>query len=314
MSLRPRIPPQKHVCRSGARKRCDQGCSKSKILTPSASREVVEQLVESKLSITRACKIAGLSRAVYYKRPTAASEREAEVIDELNAIVAKQGRWGFWKCYTRLRIDGRSGNKKRVHRMSCDMGLNLPPRTKKRLPDRRRPPSDLPTEPNGCGALEFMHDALCCGRRFRTLNVIDEASRECLTIEIGTSIPSERLIRVLSRLVEFYGAPDAIRLDNGPDPISSAFTERAASKGIAIRYIQPGKPYQNAFIERFNRTYRTEVLEAHLFAKLEQVQVITSQWLIDYNEYRPHESLGGVPPVFFYASANPWPESLSANV
>lgn len=91
----------------------------------------------------------------------------------------------------------------------------------------------------------------------------------------------------------------AIRLDNGPELVSGAFTEWAASKGIAIRYIQPGKPNQNAFIERFNRTYRTEVLDAHLFAALEQVQAITSQWLLDYNEYRPHEALGGVPPVLF---------------
>lgn len=144
-----------------------------------------------------------------------------------------------------------------------------------------------------------MHDALYCGRRFRTLNVIDEANRECLTIEIGTSIPSARLIRVLSRLIDCYGTPDAIRLDNGPELVSQMFTEWAAAKSIAIRYIQPGKPNQNAFIERFNRTYRTEVLDAYLFTNLEQVQAITDQWLIDYNEYRPHEALGNIPPVQF---------------
>nr|WP_232468116.1 transposase family protein [Bordetella genomosp. 13] len=103
----------------------------------------------------------------------------------------------------------------------------------------------------------------------------------------------------MSRLVDCYGAPDAIRLDNGPKLVSQAFTEWAAAKGIAVRYIQPGKPNQNAFIERFNRAYRTEVLDAHLFANLEQVQAITDQWLVDYNEYRPHEALGGVPPVLY---------------
>ena len=144
-----------------------------------------------------------------------------------------------------------------------------------------------------------MHDALYCGRRFRTLNVIDEANRECLIIEIGTSIPSARLIRVLSRLIDCYGTPNAIRLDNGPELVSRMFTEWAAAKSIAIRYIQPGKPNQNAFIERFNRTYRTEVLDAYLFTNLEQVQAITDQWLIDYNEYRPHEALGNIPPVQF---------------
>ncbi len=113
------------------------------------------------------------------------------------------------------------------------------------------------------------------------------------------SIPSARLIRVLSRLIDCYGPPDAIRLDNGPEMISDAFTEWAVAKGISIRYIQPGKPNQNAFIERFNRTYRTEELDAHLFANLEQVQAITERWLVDYNEYRPHESLGGLPPAHF---------------
>lgn len=255
--------------------------------------------MESKLSITRACQIAGLSRAAYYKRPTPAEQRDAEVIDALNAIVARHGRWGFWKCFMRLRLDGRCWNKKRVHRVYCEMGLNLPRRCKKRLTDRPRQALDHSLEPNRCWALDFMHDALYCGRRFRTLNVIDEANRECLAIEVGTSIPSARLIRVLNRLINCYGAPEAIRLDNGPEMVSQAFTEWAAARGIAVRYIQPGKPNQNAFIERFNKTYRTEVLDAHLFANLQQVQTITEQWLIDYNEYRPHDSLGGVPPVQF---------------
>ncbi|MGE8567064.1 MAG: integrase core domain-containing protein [Achromobacter sp.] len=158
---------------------------------------------------------------------------------------------------------------------------------------------DLATEPNRCRALDFMHDALYCGRRFRTLNVIDEANRECLAIEVGMSIPSARLVRILSRLVDCYGPPDAIRLDNGPEMISEAFTELAAAKGISIRYIQLGKPNQNAFIKRFKRTYRTEVLDAHLFANLERVQAITDRWLANYNKYRPHESLGGLPPVQF---------------
>lgn len=135
------------------------------------------------------------------------------------------------------------------------MGLNLPRRTKKRIPDRLRQLLTVANEPNRCWALDFMHDALYCARRFRTLNVMDEANRECLAIEIGTSIPSSRLVRVLNRLLEQHGKPDAIRLDNGPELISSVFTEWAAARDIAIRYIQPGKPNQNAFIERFSRPY-----------------------------------------------------------
>ncbi len=158
---------------------------------------------------------------------------------------------------------------------------------------------DLAYEVNRCWALDFVHDALYCGRTFRTLNVIDEANRECLTIEVGTSIPSVRLIRVLDRLIDCYGAPEAIRCDKGPEMCSQAFTDWAADRGIHIRYIQPGKPNQNAFIERFNRTYCTEVLDAYLFSTLEQVRAITDRWLRDDNEYRPHASLGDIPPVQF---------------
>lgn len=156
------------------------------------------------MSIMRACQIAGLSRATYYKRPALASERDAEVIDALNAIVTRHGRWGFWKCFARLRLDGRCWTKKRVHRVYCEIDLNMPRRCRKRLPDRPRQPLELANASNCCWALDCMHDTLYCGRRFRTLNVIDEANRECLAIEIGTSIPSARLIRVLNRLIDCY--------------------------------------------------------------------------------------------------------------
>jgi len=144
-----------------------------------------------------------------------------------------------------------------------------------------------------------MRDSLYCGKIFRTLNVIDEANRECLTIDIGTSIPSVRLIRTLDRLIDYYGKPQAIRLDNGPEMTSDKFVEWARDRDIRIRYIQPGKPNQNAFIERFNRSYRNEVLNAHLFDNIGQVQAITEQWLHEYNKNRPHQSLGNVPSVQF---------------
>lgn len=253
---------------------------------------MAEELVAAKLTITRACRITGLSRAAYYSRPESALQRDAAVIDALNGVVQKHGRWGFWKCYNRLRLDGYRWNHKHVHRVYCNMGLNIPNRTIKRLKDRAPQPLDLAHEVNRCWALDFVHDALYCGRTFRTLNVIDEANRECLTIEVGTSIPSARLIRVLERLIDCYGAPDAIRCDNGPEMCSQTFTDWAGDRGIHVRYIQPGKPNQNAFIERFNRTYRTEVLDAYLFSTLEQVRAITDRWLRDYNEYVPTNRWG----------------------
>ena len=141
-----------------------------------------------------------------------------------------------------------------------------------------------------------MADTLYGGRTFRTFNVIDEGNREVLGIEVADSIPSLRVIRVME-LIELYGKPQALRLDNGSEFTSIAFTEWCQEQGIELRFIQPGKPDQNAFIERFNRTYRTEVLNAYLFEAISQVRQITDDWLIRYNEIRPHDALGSLPPA-----------------
>ena len=137
------------------------------------------------------------------------------------------------------------------------------------------------------------------GRPFRTLNVIDEGNREALRIECGTSIPSVRLVRVMDQLLELYDKPEAIRMDNGPELTSQSFEEWAEKHKIRLIFIQPGKPNQNAFIERFNRSFRTEVLNANLFNTIDEVQEAADQWVMDYNEYRPHESLGNIPPAVF---------------
>jgi putative transposase len=129
------------------------------------------------------------------------------------------------------------------------------------------------------------------------LNVIDEGNREALRIECGTSISANRLTRVMSELVEVYGKPRAIRLDNGPEMTSHQFTDWAHDNGIELLFIQPGKPNQNAFIERFNRSFRTEVLDAYLFNSVAEAQAAADEWLTDYNECRSHESLGNVPPL-----------------
>ena len=149
-----------------------------------------------------------------------------------------------------------------------------------------------------------MHDALYGGRRFRTLNVLDEGNREGLAIQIGTSIPSARVIRLMEQLIEVYGRPAALRIDNGPELTAEAFVDWCRQKAIELRYIQPGKPDQNAYIERFNRSYREEVLSAYVFESIEQVQLLTDEWLRTYNEERPHDSLGRVPPLTFMPRPN----------
>jgi putative transposase len=252
---------------------------------------------EMRLPVSRACSVARLSRAAYYRPVVDQGVRDGEVIAALNDLVAVELRWGFWKCYDRLRQMGRPWNHKRVHRIYCDMRLNQKRRAKRRLPKRERQPLLVTERINAVWALDFMHDALYGGRRVRTLNVIDEANRGALGIDVATSIPASRVIRFVGQLIEIHGKPSAIRCDNGPELTSQTFTEWCQERGIDIRFIQPGKPDQNAYIERFNRSYREEVLSAHLFESIADVQEITDDWLRRYNEIRPHDALGSLPPA-----------------
>jgi putative transposase len=275
-------------------------------------RQAAEVLVKDHgLSIGRACEVMRLSRTAWYRRPRSHMERDRAVIEVLNDLVARKPRWGFWKLHDRLRLDGLGINHKRLHRVYCALHLNLPRRTKRRLPTRLRQPLAAPTRLNEIWALDFMADAFYGGRAFRTLNVIDEGNREVLGIEVATSIPSRRVIRVMQQLIELYGKPRALRLDNGSELTSIAFTEWCESQGITLRFIQPGKPDQNAYIERFNKTDRTEVLNAYVFDSIEQVRQITESWLHEYNEERPHDSLGRVPPLTFMPRQKPPLESRS---
>ena len=282
-------------------------------MTPSAKREVLAVLVqEHRISVRRACQAVRLSRAAYYRPPRSRLVRDADVVTALNDVVARHSRWGCWKCFYRLRRGGHRWNHKRVHRVYCALRLNLPRRSKRRVPARLRQPLAAPTRLNETWALDFMVDALYDGRPFRALTVIDEGNREALAIEIGTSIPSARVIRVLDELVRLYGHPARVRVDNGPELVAEAFVEWCAAQQISLGYIQPGKPDQNAFIERFNRTYREEVLDAYLFDSLEQVRAITEAWLATYNTERPHDSLGQVPPLTFLPRPETVPESTFA--
>jgi putative transposase len=263
------------------------------------------------LSIARACRIVRFSRAAHYRPPRSALERDAEVIRALREIIEKSPRAGFWKCFGRLRRKKRLWNHKRVHRVYCALKLNLPRRSKRRVPARFRQPLIAPTALNQIWALDFMSDALYGGRKIRTLNVIDEGNREALAIEVAVSIPSVRVIRVLEELVAIHGKPKALRLDNGPELTSEAFLEWCQERNIGVRHIQRGKPDQNAFIERFNRSYRDGVLDAYVFDSIEEVRAATNEWLEDYNTERPHDSLGRVPPLTFLPRLEPTWESRS---
>ena len=222
-----------------------------------------------------------------------------QTLQQLQIIAERKPRWGFKKMNAYLRNQGYRWNHKRLYRVYCEMKLNLPRRKKKRLPERERQSMEVIPLPNQVWSMDFMSDALYAGRRFRTLNILDEGVREALAIVVDTSIPSGRVIRVLEQQMELRGKPAAIRCDNGPEFCAQSFIDWCNEHGIEIRYIQPGKPNQNAFIERFNKSYRQEVLNAHLFSTLDQVREISEQWRIKYNEYRPHDALGRIPPAMY---------------
>jgi len=238
-----------------------------------------------------------LSRSAYYRAPADWTVRDAEIIAALAQLVEGKPSRGFWKCRQQLRRQRRPWNHKRIYRVYKRMNLHLRRPAKRRLPKRERVALYVPRLPDTVWSADFMSDALLCGRRFRLFNVVDDFNREVLHIEVDTSITSERLIRIFERLQRDRGLPQVLRTDNGPEFLGEAFTQWAKQAGMAIQYIQPGKPNQNAYIERFNRTLRDELLDQNLFVRLDDVREAVYWWMIEYNEQRTHDSLGELTPV-----------------
>jgi putative transposase len=249
------------------------------------------------LSERQACHTVQLIRSVF--RYEARRSVDEPLAQELRQLADRQPRWGCGKMTDYLRNQGHAWNHKRIHRVYRVLALHLKRKPKKRLPARIAQTLAVPEQVNQTWSLDFMSDSLSNGRTFRTLNVIDDFNREALWIEVDTSLPAERVVRVLEQLLDWRGKPTSIRMDNGPELISQRLESWAKEKHIELLHIQPGKPAQNAYIERFNRTYREEVLDAYLFDDLEEVRHITESWLEDYNAIRPHEALQGIPPRQF---------------
>ena len=254
------------------------------------------------VSVVRSCTAVGLARAAYYQGPVDWQLRDADVIEALNKLVDAHPRWGVWKFIDRLRALGHPWNHKRIYRVYRQLGLNQPRRTKRRLPRRPSLPVFVPEGPNEVWSADFMSDALYHGSRFRTFNILDDYNREVLAIEVDTSLRTERVIRVLNRLKVDRELPHMIRVDNGPEFLSQQLHDWGKSNRVLIYHIQPGRPTQNAFIERFNRTYRNEVLNLYLFRSLEEVRELTADWMTIYNEQRPHEALQGAAPCTYHKS------------
>lgn len=217
---------------------------------------------------------------------------------QLRQMADMHSRWGFWMMYHRLRAMNFKDNNKRVYRIYTDMKLNLRRKYKKRLPMRIKQPLVQPLHHNLTWSMDFVHDGLFQGKPFRAFNIIDDFNREALSIAIDTSLTSQRVIRELNKLVEWRGRPEQLRVDNGPEFICQALQDWCGNQ-TKLLFIQKGKPHQNGYIERFNRTYRDEVLEQFAFENLGQARLATQAWMWVYNNERPHSSLGYLTPNQF---------------
>ena len=223
---------------------------------------------------------------------------DIDIKQMLKDLAKQYPRYGFKKLFSLIRLDKHNWNHKRVYRNYLELGLNLQRKPKKRLAPRTAQKLVQPATLNVCWSLDFMSDSLNNGSRFRTANVLDDCNREALGILVEGSLPSTRITAWLDDIAAWRGYPLKIRVDNGPENIASHFKLWANLHKIEIQYIQPGKPAQNGYIERFNRSYREEVLNMYLFDHIEQAQDLTDKWLVHYNEIRPHEALGNVPPAY----------------
>ena len=207
-------------------------------------------------------------------------------------------RWGFGLCFLYLRnVKGYGWNHKRVYRIYRELELNLRIKPRRRIKRDRPDPLGETTAINQVWSMDFMSDSLVDGRSLRTFNVIDDYNREGLGIEVDLSLTSTRVIRSLENIIEWRGKPSAIRCDNGPEYIAQALIDWANKQHITLLYIQPGKPTQNAYVERFNRTVRHEWLDLHDFNSVEHAQILATKWLWIYNNERPNTAVGGIPPA-----------------
>jgi len=284
------------------------------VVGPRAEREAVRVArAEGQLSERRACELIGMNRgSCRYRRK---ERNEAALRSRLLELAGERPRFGYRRLHRMLRRGKENGtakwvvNHKRVYRIYRKEGLAMRRRKGKRFRAAARVPMVLPTRANQMWTMDFTRDSLASGRKFRTLNLMDGYTREALCIEVDTSLPGLRVVQVLERVAEERGLPEAIQVDNGPEFISRVVDQWAYAKGVALHFIEPGKPVQNAFIESFNGKFRDECLNQNWFTSLGDARRIIEAWRMDYNTVRPHSSLGYLTPEEYAAAIAARPAS-----
>jgi putative transposase len=251
----------------------------------------------------RACRLLTLARSTNRRKLRKA---EDPVRGPLRELARKRQRFGYRRLTALLQRQGIRVNHKRVYRIYREEGLAM--RRKQRRHSARRlaavPESRPVSKPNQRWGMDFVSDSLATGRKFRTLTIIDEYTRECPALEVDTSLPGKRVIRVLENRAAERGMPEEIHVDNGPEFVCRAVRSWCEEKHILLRYIEPGKPMQNGHTESFNGKFRDECLNANWFLNLPTARKIIEAWRRDYNEQRPHSSLAYRTPAEFYALLN----------
>jgi putative transposase len=262
---------------------------------------------EGKLSERRACVLMGMGRGSWRYRKK--ERKEVALRKRLLELAAERPRFGYRRLHRMLRREKANGrakwmvNHKRVYRIYREEGLAMRRRKGKRFRAEARVPLVSPTRANQMWTMDFTRDSLASGRKFRTLNLMDGYTREALSIEVDTSLPGLRVVQVLDRVAQERGFPEAIQVDNGPEFISRAVDQWAYAHGVALHFIDPGKPVQNAFMESFNGKFRDECLNQSWHTSLEDARCIIEAWRTDYNTVRPHSSLGYLTPEEYAATA-----------
>jgi putative transposase len=244
--------------------------------------------------VGRACRVIQVQRSLWYYRKR---KDDSAIIEKLSMLAEQFPTRGFDKYYAIIRHQRLQWARSRVLRVYRAMKLCRRRKHKRRLPSRIREPLQKQFMPNQSYSMDFMSDALVSGRKLRILKVVDDCTRESLAVWCDYSITGEKVTGILEEIIGERGKPRQIRVDNGPEFTSKSFTTWCARQSILIKYIQPGKPTQNAYIERLNRTFREDVLDAYLFETLEEVRILSDEWQYSYNHLLPHDSLNNQTPA-----------------